>query len=57
MKNLIHVLCVINFTFSRSFCLNLDTNVDFFFNNYRVLHKNLSLPYVRTPATQIWVAT
>jgi hypothetical protein len=38
------------------FCLNLDTNF-YFFHNYRDLHKTLSRPYVRPPATVIWVAT
>jgi hypothetical protein len=37
--------------------MNLDTHFDFCFHNYRVLHKTLSRPYVRPPATLIWVAT
>ena len=32
-------------TFSLSFCLNLDTNFEFFFHNNRVLHKTLSRPW------------
>jgi len=36
-----------------SFCLNIDINFDFFFYNYQVLHKTLSLPYVRPSATRL----
>jgi hypothetical protein len=43
-------------TFSRSFCLNLDINLNFF-HNYRLLHKSVSRPHVRHPTSLMWVAT
>jgi hypothetical protein len=39
-----------------SITLNLDKHFDFV-HNYLVLHKTPSRPYVRSPATLIWVAT
>jgi len=49
MKILISLACLklIN-THSGSFCLNLDTNLIFFYN-YRVLHNTFSRPYVKPP--------